>query len=89
MVVAQLCILAGVRTGGFDRSFVVNSVALVLPAAVYAFGVDMLQIVTPLSFLSDQDPLLVGAGGLIQWLCWTVLSLIALIAAKKYWCVIK
>ena len=86
MLPMHLCILIGQRSGGFEKTFLISGVVLLLPAVAYSFGVGVLQITTPLSFISDGNILLSGSTGMIRFVFWIALSLLALVDAKRNWC---
>ena len=60
--------------------------AILIPAVVCRFVETPLRAVTPLSFFAEKNPLLAGADGVV-WLCmWVLLSLAALLLARRNWC---
>ena len=86
LVPMHLCIFICERCRGFEKTFLINSLVLLIPAATYRFGVDALTLFTPVSFMSDKSPLLVGPSNILQFAVWMFLSLLALFAAKRRWC---
>ena len=86
LIPMHLCVFIGQRSGGFEKTFLISGVALLLPAATYSFGAHALQIATPLSFVSDGNLLLSGNCGVILFLLWMALSLLALATANRNWC---
>lgn len=89
MIPMHLCVFIGERCDGFEKAFLISGVTLLIPAAAYSFGMDAVQIATPLSFLSDGNPLLSGSNGVIPFTVWAVLSIVALFTAKRNWCKTK
>lgn len=85
LIPMHMCVFIGQRSGGFEKTFLISGAALLLPAAAYSFGAHALRIATPLSFLSDGNLLLSGTSGVILFLLWMALSLLALAAAKRNW----
>ena len=86
LIPMHLCVFIGQRSGGFEKTFLLSGVALLLPAAAYSFGAHALRIATPLSFLSDGNLLLSGATSIIPFISWLMLPLLALWLAKRHWC---
>lgn len=86
LIPMHLCVFIGERSGGFEKAFLTGGAALLLPAAAYRFGADGLRSVTALSLLSDGNLLLSGGTGMTLFLVWMVLSLAALLAARRDWC---
>lgn len=86
LIPMHLCVFIGERCAGFEKAFLISGVTLLIPAAVYSFGIDAVQIATPLSFLSDGNLLLSGGSGVILFAAWMGLSIFALFAARRNWC---
>lgn len=86
LIPMHLCVFIGQRSGGFEKTFLLSGVALLLPAAAYSFGAHALRNATPLSFLSDGNLLLSGATAIIPFISWLMLPLLALWLAKRHWC---
>ncbi len=86
MIPMHLCVFIGERCDGFEKTFLISGVILLIPAATYSFGLDAAQIATPLSFLSDGNILLSGSNSMILFVAWIGLSVFALLAAKRNWC---
>lgn len=85
MIPMHLCVFIGERCDGFEKTFLISGAALLIPAAAYSFGMDAVQIATPLSFLSDGNLLISGSNGVILFVAWMGLSIVALFAAKQNW----
>lgn len=85
MIPMHLCVFIGERCDGFEKAFLISGVTLLIPAAAYSFGMDAVQIATPLSFLSDGNLLLSGSNGVISFVAWMGISIVALFAAKQNW----
>ena len=86
LIPMHLCIFVSERSGSFEKSFLIGGGVILIPAAVGRFVEVPLRAVTPLSFFAEKNPLLAGADGVV-WLCvWGVLSLAALLAARRNWC---
>ncbi len=77
MVPMHLCVLIGSCCSGFEKTFLISGLVLLIPAAVYAFGFDAMGFITVLPLLSAGFPLL----GLVIWM---VLSTIAVVWAGRY-----
>lgn len=86
LIPMHLCMLIGDRSRGFEKSFLISGLALLIPAAAYSFGVDALQVITPLPFLSGGSVLLTDIAGIFRFAVWTIISLLSLIAARRFWC---
>lgn len=86
LVLMHLCIFICERCRGFEKAFLISSIVLLIPAVAYQFGIDFLTVLTPVSFMSDKSPLLVGLSGILQLAVWMLLSALALLAAKRRWC---
>lgn len=86
LIPMHFCIFIGERSKGFERAFLATALALLLPAAAYHFGADALRLATPLFFLSDGNLLLSGSLCIVLFVIWAVLSVLALLAAKRNWC---
>lgn len=85
LIPMHLCLFIGERCAGFEKTFLISGLALLLPAAAYSFGVDPLQITTPLSLLSDGNVLLSGSTGILLFAVWMGLSFVTLFAANRNW----
>lgn len=85
MIPMHLCVFIGERCDGFEKAFLISGVTLLIPAAAYSFGMDAVQIATPLSFLSDGNLLLSGSNGVISFVAWMGISIVALFTAKQNW----
>lgn len=86
LIPMHLCVFIGERCAGFEKTFLISCVTLLIPAAAYSFGMDAIQIVTPLSFLSDGNLLFSDNNGVILFVAWMGLSVVALFATKRNWC---
>lgn len=86
LIPMHLCIFIGERCAGFEKTFLISGVVLLIPAAAYSFGMDAAQIATPLAFLSDGNPILSGSNGVILFGVFMGLSIFALFTAKRNWC---
>lgn len=86
LIPMNLCVFISERCGRFEQSFLLNSISLLIPATAYRFGAHALQIVTPLSFMTDGNPLLADLAGVSLFAGWLGISLLALYAAKRNWC---
>ncbi len=82
----HLCVFIGERSRYFEKGFLISGAALLIPAAAYCFGADALRFVTPMSLLSDGNPLLSGGTGAVTFTVWTLLALGLLLAARRHWC---
>ena len=81
----NLCVFVGERVRGFEKAFLVNCVFLLIPAAIYRFGVHGLKNVTPIRFLADGNILLSEASNILIFGVWIVGPIAALVAAKRDW----
>ncbi len=86
LIPMHLCIFVGERGLGFDKVFLLSGIGLLVPAAVYYFGVDALKFLTPMSFLADWNLLLGGVGSVIGFILWTAAAVAAVILARSHWC---
>lgn len=86
LIPMHLCVYIGQRVSGFEKTFLISGAVLLLPAAAFSFGADVLQIATPLTFVSDGNLLFTDRNGMILFVLWFALSLLALAAAKRNWC---
>lgn len=86
LIPMHLCVFAGIHCRRFETAFLISGAALILPAAAYYYGADGLAALTPASLLADNCFLLYGAGSLPLFIAWMVLSVAALLAAKRSWC---
>lgn len=80
----HLCIFIGERSRSFEKAFLVSGLVLLIPAGAYRMGIDALSLFTPLSFPADGNLLL--SGSFPVFTLWAVLSVAALIEAKRRWC---
>lgn len=85
LIPMHLCVFIGQRCSGFEKTFLISGITLLIPAAAYSFGGDAVQAATPLSFLSDGNLLFSGSNGVILFVVWMGLSIVALFAAKQNW----
>ena len=85
MIPMHLCVFIGERCDGFEKTFLISGITLLIPATAYSFGMDTIQVATPLSLLSDCNLLLSGGKGVILFVAWMGLSIVALFAAKQNW----
>lgn len=85
MIPMHLCVFIGERCAGFEKAFLISGVTLLIPAAAYSFGMDTIQVATPLSFLSDGNLLLSSSNGMIFFVAWMEISIVALFTAKQNW----
>lgn len=81
----NLCVFVGEKVRGFEKAFLVNCVFLLIPAAVYRFGVHGLKNVTLIRFLADGNILLPEASNILIFGVWIVGAITALVAAKRDW----
>ena len=81
----NLCVFVGERVRGFEKTFLVNLVVLLIPAAAYRFGVHGLKFVTPVSFLADGNILQSEASNILIIGAWIVGAIVALVTAKRDW----
>lgn len=86
LIPMHLCMFFGERSSGFERTFLFSGVTLLIPAAAYFFGADALRCAAPMAFLSDGNLLLSGSAGIVWFVLWMLLSLLALFNAKRDWC---
>lgn len=86
LIPMNLCVFIGEQCGSFEKALSVSLVTLVIPAAAYRFGVDVIGIVTPLGLWSDGNILLSDNAVFAALTIWAVLSLSALLIAKHKWC---
>ena len=86
LIPMHLCIYIGERCGEFEKTFLISGVSFLIPAAAYRFGAHTLKIATPLTFLSDGNLLMSDGCGIGLFAVWMVLSLLALLSAKRHWC---
>ena len=85
LIPLHLCLFIGEWCTGFEKTFLISGITLVIPAAVYLFGMDVVQIATPLSFLSDENMLLSSEFAVAAFGVWMAISVNALFAAKRHW----
>lgn len=85
LIPMNLCVFIGEKTCNFEKNFLLNGAILLLPAAVYMFGVHGLKIFTPVSFLADGNILLPEADTILIFAFWMAASIATLIAAKRDW----
>lgn len=86
LIPMHLCVFIGERCDGFEKAFVVSGVTLLIPAAACSFGMDTIQVATPLWLLSDGNPLFSNGNGVILLVVWMGLSIFAVFEAKRNWC---
>lgn len=86
LIPMHLCIFVGERGLGFDKVFLLSGICLLLPGAVYYFGVDALKFVTPMAFLADWNLLLGGPGSIVGFALWAAASVAAVLLARSHWC---
>lgn len=84
LIPMHLCIFIGERSRSFEKAFLVSGLVLLIPAGAYRMGIDALSLFTPLSFLANGNLLL--SGSFPVFTLWAVLSVAALIEAKRRWC---
>ena len=85
LIPVHLGVFISGRCGSFEKSFLVSSAALLIPAGVCRFTT-AISAITPLTFLAERNPLLTGGRGLAVLAVWMLLSVAALLAAKLEWC---
>ena len=86
LVPMQLCIFIGERSGGFEKTFLLSGLLLLIPAAVVFLGVDAIAWATPLTLLSYGNFMFSGVSGVVQFVIWVAISVAALLAARQHWC---
>ena len=86
LIPVHFCIFVGERCQSFEKAFLFSGLFMLLPAAAYYFGADTLAFLTPASFLADSSPIFYGTNTIPVLTVWMVLSVSALIAAKRNWC---
>jgi len=86
LIPVHFCIFIGERCQSFEKAFLFSGVFILLPAAAYYFGADGLAFLTPAGFLADSSPIFYGTNTVPVLTVWMVLSVSALIAAKRNWC---
>lgn len=86
LIPVNLCIFIGAHCRGFEKAFIISVLVLLLPAAAYYFGADALAFFTPASLLADWSPVFYSAGGFVMFAVWMVLSILALLEARRSWC---
>lgn len=86
LIPVHFCIFIGEKCQSFEKAFLFSGVFILLPAAAYYFGADGLAFLTPASFLADSSPIFYGTNTIPVLAVWMVLSVSALIAAKRNWC---
>ncbi len=86
LIPMHLCLYFGARSCGFEKTFLLNAVILLLPAAAYSFHVEVLQYFTPIGLLADGNVLLSNVSNAFLMSVWMALSVIALVVAKRHWC---
>lgn len=85
MIPANLCVFIGERCKGFEKAFLFSGLFLLLPAAAFYFGADWAGYLTPAGLVADYAYLYKPAF-LLLFALWAVLSVAALLAAKRNWC---
>ncbi len=85
LIPMHLCLFVGERSLGFDKVFLLSGLGLLVPAAAFYFGADVLKFLTPMAFLSDWNLLLGGVGSVIGFVLWTAAALAALLFAGSHW----
>lgn len=85
LIPVHFCIFIGEMSRSFEKAFLLSSLFLLIPAAACRFGVDALAFLTPASFLADHSPVFYGLDNLPAFLAWMVVSVLALLAAKRNW----
>lgn len=86
LIPTHLCIFIGERCRSFEKTLLLSSLFILIPAAAYYFGVDAVSFLTPASFLADSSPLFYGTNTIPIFAAWMTLSLLALFHAKRNWC---
>ena len=82
----HLCFFISERSGGFEKTFLISGLLLIIPAAVVLLGVDAVAWITPMTLLSYGNFLISGSSGIILFAVWTILSIVGLLLAKHHWC---
>lgn len=88
LIPMNLCVFIGVRSSGFEKALLISIISILIPATAYRFGVHALQFITPLCFLSDGNLILAGIANVSLFAVWMGISLLALFAAKRKWCLV-
>lgn len=84
LIPMNLCVFIGERSGGFEKTFLISGISLLIPATAFRFGVHVLQIVTPMSFATDGN-WLSEMDNIVPFVSWVAVSLLALFTAKRHW----
>ena len=86
LIPVHFCMFIGERCRSFEKAFLFSGLLLLIPAAVYYFGADALAFLIPSSFLADRSPIFYGTCTIPVFAGWMVLSVLALVFAKRHWC---
>ena len=86
LIPTHVCIFIIERSNGYEKAFLISGITLLLPAAAHRFGANALKVLTPLSFLSDNNLMLSNTDGFVAFFGWFAVSLLALFTAKRHWC---
>jgi len=84
LIPMNLCVFVAGRSQSFEKAFLMNGVLLLIPAAVFRFGVHMLRLTTPMYFAADGN-LLSATGTVLPFAAWLFLSALAIFAANHRW----
>lgn len=86
MVSANICIYIGAKVSRFETGLLLNGIVILLPAAIYSLGANVLNGITPLTILSDGNPLVAGGASWILAILWLAISFFVLFAGNRTWC---
>ena len=86
LIPTNFCIAISQRCRGFEKTFLLSALLLLLPSAVWYLTGGELAILTPAVLLADASPLLYGPEHISAFLPWFVLSCLALFLSARNWC---
>ena len=86
LIPTNFCIAISQRCRGFEKTFLLSALLLLLPSAVWYLTGGELAILTPAVLLADASPLLYGPEHISSFLPWFVLSCLALFLSARNWC---
>lgn len=82
----HLCIFISERSSGFEKTFLLSGLLLVIPSVAVFLGAQALSWATPMTLLCYGSFLFSGMSGVVMFIAWTVVGVVAVLSARCHWC---
>lgn len=86
LIPMHFCIAISERFRGFEKTFLLSGLLLLVPVTVWYLSGGDLPVPTPAVFLADASPLLYGLEHISAFILWFVISCFALFLSARNWC---